>query len=125
MGWPKPISRKSPPRWPWAVPHTFDCGCTESSFAYVYPSQPYVVHLCRAFWPAPALGTDSKAGTLVHEASHFTVLGGTKDYAYGQASAQALAKSDPGRAVMNADSHEYFAENHPRFPSPEPIALSR
>ncbi|HEY0511470.1 MAG TPA: M35 family metallo-endopeptidase [Thermoanaerobaculia bacterium] len=39
----------------------------------VYANQPYKVHLCGAFWSAPATGTDSKAGTLIHEISHFTV----------------------------------------------------
>ncbi|KAG6887843.1 hypothetical protein C0992_010492 [Termitomyces sp. T32_za158] len=53
------------------------------------------------------------SGTLVHEASHYTINGGTKDYAYGQNAARALALSDPSRAIFNADSHEYFAENTP------------
>jgi peptidyl-Lys metalloendopeptidase len=58
-------------------------------------------------------GTDSKAGTIVHEQSHFTVNGGTKDYVYGQAAAKRLAISNPAQAIMNADNHEYFAENTP------------
>lgn len=93
---------------------SFDCTCTEAdTYAYVYPDQPYGYHLCGAFWSAPATGTDSKAGTLVHESSHFTVNGGTQDYAYGQTAAKSLAKKTPSKAVMNADSHEYFAENNP------------
>lgn len=89
---------------------TFYCDCTDSSYAYVYASQPYKVHLCGAFWSAPATGTDSKAGTLVHETSHFTVVAGTQDYAYGQTACKSLAISNPTRAINNADSHEYFAE---------------
>jgi peptidyl-Lys metalloendopeptidase len=58
-------------------------------------------------------GTDSKGGTLVHEMSHFTVVAGTDDWAYGQAAAGALAGSNPDRAIDNADSHEYFGENTP------------
>ncbi|KAM5535100.1 hypothetical protein V8D89_011186 [Ganoderma adspersum] len=93
---------------------SYDCTCTDPGvFAYVYPEQFGAVYLCGAFWDAPPRGTDSKAGTLVHEASHFTVNGGTKDYAYGQTDAMALAQSNPEEAVMNADSHEYFAENNP------------
>lgn len=92
---------------------TFYCDCTDSSYAYVYANQPYRVHLCGAFWNAPALGTDSKAGTLVHETSHFTVVAGTQDYAYGQTACKSLATSNPTRAVANADSHEYFAESRP------------
>ena len=50
---------------------------------------------------------------LSTQASHFTANGGTQDYAYGQSACKSLAQSDPDRAVMNADSHEYFAENNP------------
>ena len=84
-----------------------------SIYAYVYPSAPYTVYLCGAFWSASSTGTDSKAGTLVHEFSHFTVLGGTNDYVYGKSGAQVLAASSPASAIMNADNHEYFAENTP------------
>ena len=61
-------------------------------------------------------GTDSKAGTLIHEMSHFTVVAGTDDWAYGQTAAKSLAFSDPAKALDNADSHEYFAENTPAQP---------
>jgi peptidyl-Lys metalloendopeptidase len=95
-------------------PFVVDCSCTDSGvYAYVYPNQPYKIYVCGAFWSAPNTGTDSKAGTLVHETSHFTVLGGTADNAYGQTAAKSLAKSSPSKAIMNADSHEYFAENNP------------
>jgi len=95
-------------------PLTVDCACTRPWYAYVYPNQPYTIHVCKAFWTARPTGTDSKAGTLVHELSHFTVVAGTNDWAYGQDAAAALAASDPARAVDNADSHEYFGENDPR-----------
>jgi peptidyl-Lys metalloendopeptidase len=97
-------------------PVTVDCGCNKSYFAYVYPSQPYTIYVCKAFWSAPMTGTDSKAGTLVHEMSHFTVVAGTDDWVYGQAGAASLAASDPGKAIDNADSHEYFGENTPALP---------
>jgi peptidyl-Lys metalloendopeptidase len=97
-------------------PVTVDCGCNKSYFAYVYPSQPYKIYVCKAFWSAPMTGTDSKAGTLVHEMSHFTVVAGTDDWVYGQAGAASLAASDPAKAVNNADSHEYFGENTPVLP---------
>jgi peptidyl-Lys metalloendopeptidase len=92
---------------------TFNCGCKKQYYAYVYSNQPYTIYLCRVFWTAPMTGTDSKAGTLIHEMSHFTVVAGTDDWAYGQTNAKALAISDPAKAVDNADSHEYFAENTP------------
>ncbi|XXF76704.1 M35 family metallo-endopeptidase [Myxococcaceae bacterium GXIMD 01537] len=91
-----------------------DCSCSESgTYAYVYPASPYKIYVCGAFWSAPTTGTDSKAGTLVHEMSHFNVVAGTDDHAYGQTAAKSLAKSSPTKALDNADSHEYFAENTP------------
>lgn len=98
-------------------PVTFDCTCKKkTTYAYVYPTQPYKIFLCGAFWSAPATGTDSKAGTLIHEMSHFNVVASTDDWAYGQTNAKALAISDPAKAIDNADSHEYFAENTPALP---------
>ena len=92
---------------------TFDCGCNQSYFAYVYPNRPYEVFFCRAFWNANETGTDSRGGTIIHEMSHFNVVAGTDDVVYGQSGAANLAISDPNSAVQNADSHEYFAENTP------------
>jgi peptidyl-Lys metalloendopeptidase len=94
-------------------PITVNCGCTDTSYAYVYPTQPYTIYVCKAFWSAPLTGTDSKGGTLVHETSHFNVVAGTDDWAYGQSAAASLAISNPARAIDNADSHEYFSENTP------------
>ncbi|HEY0061130.1 MAG TPA: M35 family metallo-endopeptidase [Telluria sp.] len=90
-----------------------DCSCKESYYAYVYPTQPYRIYVCNAFWSAPMTGTDSKGGTLVHEMSHFNVVAATDDRAYGQSAAASLARSNPAGAVDNADSHEYFGENTP------------
>ncbi len=89
----------------------YDCGCKQSAYAYVYANQPYKIYLCKAFWNAPALGRDSKAGTLVHEMMHFTVVAGTSDYVYGATGAMNLAKTNPANAIMNSDNHEYFAED--------------
>ncbi|KAG9121877.1 hypothetical protein FRC07_001978 [Ceratobasidium sp. 392] len=85
----------------------------DNTYAYVDPNVPTKIYLCGVFWSAPVTGTDSRAGTIVHENSHFTVNGATDDRAYGQSAAKALAKSNPDYAVDNADSHEYFAENSP------------
>jgi peptidyl-Lys metalloendopeptidase len=94
-------------------PLVFDCGtCTQNAYAYVYPSQAYKVYLCGAYWSAPTSGTDSKGGTTIHEVSHFNVVAGTDDVAYGQTACKKLAKR-PKSAIRNADSHEYFAENTP------------
>ena len=91
----------------------FDCGCKKTYYAYVYPNQPYNVYLCKAFWTAPLTGTDSKGGTIIHEMSHFNATAATDDWVYGQSGAKSLAISDPLKALDNADSHEYFAENTP------------
>lgn len=98
------------------APVTIDCGCKKTYYAYVYPNQPYKIFVCKAFWAAPMTGTDSKAGTLIHEMSHFNVVASTDDWAYGQTAAQSLAISNPTNAIDNADSHEYFSENTPFQP---------
>lgn len=88
----------------------FHCDCTSSSFAFVYPTKPYEIHLCKAFWNAALTGTDSRGGTLVHEMSHFDVVSNTDDVVYGQTACRGLADTQPQNAIRNADSHEYFAE---------------
>lgn len=97
-------------------PVVVDCRCKKQYFAYVYANQPYKIYVCSAFWKAPNIGTDSRAGTLIHEMSHFTVVAGTDDWAYGQSAAANLALTDILKAIDNADSHEYFAENTPVLP---------
>jgi len=99
---------------------TFICDDSTGAFAYVYPSRPYEIYLGRAFWNAPRTGTDSKAGTIIHELSHFNVVANTDDVVYGQPGARSLARSNPSNAVRNADSHEYFAENTPGLSMPSP-----
>lgn len=89
---------------------SFNCECDLSAFAFVNPTESSTkINLCKAFWAAPLTGTDSRAGTIVHETSH--LVANTEDYAYGHEAASALATSDPSRAIYNADNHEYFVEN--------------
>ncbi len=97
----------------------FNCSmedCRDGVFAYVYPARPYEIFLCSAFWNAELTGTDSRAGTIVHELSHFNVVAGTDDNVYGQSACRQLAINSPEEAIANADSHEYFAENTPELP---------
>lgn len=91
----------------------FDCKCKQNYYAYVYPNQPYNIYLCKVFWQASLSGTDSKAGTLIHEMSHFNVTAHTDDLVYGKTNAINLAISNPDEAIRNADNHEYFSENTP------------
>jgi peptidyl-Lys metalloendopeptidase len=85
------------------------------STAYVYPDQFGHVYLCGQYLAANMTGSDSKAGTIVHESTHFTINGGTEDTAYGAGPAQELARTNATAAVGNADSHEFFAENTPKL----------
>jgi len=100
----------------------FDCSdCIgdpnySSTFAYVYPPDAtHTIYFCGAFWNAPAgpYQTDSQAGTIVHELSHFVDVAATSDFAYGQTLCRNLAINNPANAVNNADSHEYMVEAHP------------
>ncbi|CUA71629.1 peptidyl-Lys metalloendopeptidase [Rhizoctonia solani] len=96
-----------------AMLSTYDCmpdSCQDGSVAYVWRQQPGVIYFCGWFWSRPAYGSNSKAGTIIHELTHFT---GTEDYVYGGAGSMDLARSTPAVAVMNADNHMYFAENYP------------
>jgi len=96
---------------------SYDCStCTEDgTFAYVYPDEPYNLYLCGSFWSAEVTGTDSRAGTFIHELSHFVVVSGTDDYVYGQDDAKKLAKTSPDKAIDNADNYEFFAEDTPHI----------
>lgn len=103
----------------------FDCGCNEPGvYAYVYTNAHYIINICPAYWGAPATGTDSKAGIVIHEVSHFTVVAGTDDHVYGQPGSRNLAITTPNLAIENADSYEYFAENNPPLSMPTSIPLN-
>lgn len=96
---------------------TYDCTCTDpAKYGTIHPDVFGEVYLCGAFWRAPMTGTDSKAGVLVGLASQFIRNGGNEDYAYGQTACRQLATGNPDAAVLNADSHQYFAENNPPRP---------
>jgi hypothetical protein len=80
-------------------------GCQSNWYAYTYKGAT-TIWPCGLFWKAPAHGTDSKAGTVLHEHSHASAR--TDDIVYGQGPARTLAKSDPDKAIRNADNYEYF-----------------
>jgi peptidyl-Lys metalloendopeptidase len=81
-------------------------GCGRGVFAYTYKGTS-TIWFCDQFWAAPANGTDSRAGTVLHEHTHSDAS--TDDNVYGQDGCRGLAKSDPDKAVENADTHEYYA----------------
>jgi len=91
----------------------YQCDNRQGVYAYVYPSdRTHQIYLCGAFWPSKEVGDyDTKAGTLIHELSHFSDIVGTDDWVYGTVGARNLASTDPARAVDNADNFEYFSES--------------
>jgi peptidyl-Lys metalloendopeptidase len=90
----------------------FAVGSKEDNYAHVYKVGK-TVYLDERFWTAPRMGEDSRAGTLLHETSHFYGAGGTDDVVYGRRGCRALARKDPSGAMRNADSHEYWLETLP------------
>lgn len=76
-------------------------------------TRPGVINVCGLFWDVPIVGNNSRAGILIHEASHFQQNGFCADLAYGPSASKTLAQLHPDDAIYNADSHEYFAENTP------------
>lgn len=88
-------------------------------FAHVLHGDPsHTVRLGPQFAAAPRTGEDSKAGTLLHETSHFDDVGhdldqvlNNGDSAYGHHNCERLAAENPDHALHNADSYEYFIEN--------------
>lgn len=104
---------------------TFNCNdsqCAPSTFGFNYPSEisPRRIFLCDEFWKASRLGTDSRAGVVIHVLSIFTDTVGAQSYVYGTTGAQQLAVTNPRNAIKNADTYEYFFENTPAIDDPAP-----
>ena len=96
----------------WLKKLRFNCDCDTNDYAYVLPSGQNRIWICKSFWfPAQLLGTNSRAGTLIHELAH--EIGMWSHPATGTAECEQLAVNKPQRAVRNPDSYEYFAENTP------------
>jgi peptidyl-Lys metalloendopeptidase len=83
---------------------------TGGYYGLTYPLLTSTIRLGNDFWAqtTPMTGEDSKAGTLIHEITH--LVGGTGDKAYGKEDCRRLAVNNPGKAVKNADSYEFFVE---------------
>jgi hypothetical protein len=86
-------------------------------FAYVDPNDPsHAIYLDQGFASALSQGTDSTAGVLTHEMSHFSDICGTDDFAYGIGNSTGLSQSyqsNPATSVApanNADNVEYYIE---------------
>lgn len=97
----------------------FDCTCNinnrQNVFAFVFANDPFNMNVCPVFFRVAPSGTDSRAGTIIHEISHFDVVIGSDDFqsALDQRGSRLLARSNPSAAIRNANAFEYFAENTP------------
>ncbi len=103
-------------------------GCDYGTYANVIPDRPYIINLCEGFFEMPTLmsmvpGSEehqsgTREGTLIHEMSHFDVVAATNDECYTRDVCSDMAASDPRRAIINADSYQYFAEDTVRYLAP-------
>lgn len=81
-------------------------------YGYVNPAGSFVVTLGAFFFMAPESGFSSRMGVIVHEMSHFLLVGASKDpTVYGPKAALALAKTSASQAQGNAENLEYFVES--------------
>lgn len=96
-------------------------GCAAGEYAYVYSDRPYNLHICPNFFDLPSMTNlrpgarrsdfGTREGTIVHEISHFSRVAGTDDHCYSRRDCSQMATRDPGRAIENADSYQYFTED--------------
>ena len=94
--------------------------CNGGTYAYVYPSDSSTIYLCPPYFELPALSdatflevfnSGTRAGTIIHEMSHYNNVGATNDYCYNRDVCADFARAAPNRAASNADSFQYFAED--------------
>lgn len=95
--------------------------CADDTFAFVELATPLTVNLCPNFFtmdtmkqltPESALfGNGTRAGTIIHEVSHFTEVSGTEDICYSREECAAMAVTHPEDTLINADSYQYFVED--------------
>lgn len=96
-------------------------GCGVDTYAFVFDTEPYRVHLCPPFFRMPSLSrlnvdqrsgdNGSQAGTIIHELSHFRIVARTDDICYARSVCSSMALRDARAAVVNADSYQYYAED--------------
>lgn len=95
--------------------------CNDETFAFVNPEDPYRVKLCPNFFEMQTMkqltdetaaeGNGTRAGTLVHELSHFVIVADTDDICYSREDCTEMAVDAPLDALINADSYQYFVED--------------
>ncbi len=94
--------------------------CNAGTYANVFPHDPSTIYICPNYFNLPLLSdsdfqevfdSGTQAGTIIHEMSHYNVVGSTDDNCYNRGVCSDFARRLPGRAVQNADSYQYFAED--------------
>ena len=94
--------------------------CDGGTYAYVYPTDSATIYLCPPYFELPVLSdatflevfnSGTRAGTIIHEMSHYDVVGGTNDNCYNRDVCSEFAINSPNQAAHNADSFQYFAED--------------
>lgn len=105
--------------------------CERGTFAFVYSDEPFRIYVCSEFFSMPTMAllrpgaaesdTGSRAGTIIHEVSHYTIVAGTEDHCYTRVECTLMARQDAPAAIENADSYQYFTEDVTYFRA-DPIA---
>lgn len=95
--------------------------CDSDTYAFVDSDDPYNVKLCPNFFDMPTMkelnaesaasGNGTRAGTIIHEITHFTVVAGTDDICYSREVCTDMAIDTPQDTLINADSYQYFVED--------------
>jgi peptidyl-Lys metalloendopeptidase len=106
--------------------------CERSTYAFVYPDEPYNVYVCPPFFDLPTMASlrpehpsgdnGTREGTFIHEISHFTRVARTVDRCYSRVDCSQMAQTDAFTAVRNADSYQYFTEDITLFRNPPAAA---
>jgi peptidyl-Lys metalloendopeptidase len=94
--------------------------CVDGTYAYVRGERPPAIYLCPSFFAMPSLEdarngigdleNGTREGTIIHEMSHFSYVARTSDECYSRTECGHMAR-DAERAIINADSYQYFAED--------------
>lgn len=91
------------------------CSCSKTTYAAASSTIDYKITICQRFWEVSLTGIDSRAGTLIHELSHFKSLVGTHDiFSYRDEclkAARPILHGDQNLTIQNANNYEYLAED--------------
>lgn len=94
--------------------------CDGGTYAFVYPNDSSTIYLCAPYFELPQLSdatflevfnSGTRAGTIIHEMSHYADVGGTSDHCYNRDICSDYARRSPNGAAHNADSFQYFSED--------------